>query len=167
MFNSNRSTSASGGARASVALIVALIALVTSTSGAAYAVQVAARNSVVSTSIKNGQVKSKDLAANAVTGSKIADGTVGAADISVIRVEWGGGVSVSGPGMVSSMPVTARCPAGTEVIGGGAEWIDVSPNAVPHIGSSTVSDNGWKASGTVDFGSAGEARLRVTALCLA
>ena len=54
--------------RPSPAMIVALFALVVSMSAGAYAVVIAPKNSVVSKSIKNGQVKTKDLKANAVKG---------------------------------------------------------------------------------------------------
>jgi hypothetical protein len=57
---------------ASVALFVAL-------GGVSYAA--ASKNSVISSSIKNGQVKSADIANNAVTSSKIKNGNVGNKDL--------------------------------------------------------------------------------------
>jgi hypothetical protein len=65
----------------SPAMIVALLALIISMSAGAYAAVIAPKNSVVSKSIKNGQVKTKDLKANAVKAGQIADGSVGSADI--------------------------------------------------------------------------------------
>ncbi|MCR1783835.1 hypothetical protein KVF89_14945 [Nocardioides carbamazepini] len=53
---------------------IAILALTIAVSGTAYAV--AAKNSVVSSSIKNGQVKTKDLAPNGVDGSRIAPNAV-------------------------------------------------------------------------------------------
>jgi hypothetical protein len=50
-------------------------------SGAYAAVTIAEKNSVVSSSIKNGQVKSRDVAKNAVNSKKIKDGQVTSADI--------------------------------------------------------------------------------------
>jgi hypothetical protein len=44
--------------------------------GVAYAVTTAPRNSVVSRSIKNGQVRKPDLANGAVVGGKVADGAI-------------------------------------------------------------------------------------------
>jgi len=68
---------------------IAILALTIAVSGTAYAV--AAKNSVVSSSIKNGQVKTKDLArgavkdsrlaGDAVDGSKVADDSLTGADI--------------------------------------------------------------------------------------
>ena len=45
--------------------------------GAAYAVAIAPKNSVVSRSIKNGQVKSADAADNGLTGTDIKESTLG------------------------------------------------------------------------------------------
>jgi hypothetical protein len=66
--------------RPSPALVVACLALFVSLSGVAWAAT-AGRNTVNSTSIRNGQVKNVDLAANAVTGSKIKNGQVASADV--------------------------------------------------------------------------------------
>ncbi len=57
-----------------------LIAIFIALSGSALAANVA-KNSVTSKSIKNGQVKNKDLAADAVDSSKVIDGSVIGADI--------------------------------------------------------------------------------------
>ncbi len=66
--------------RPSPALLIACLALFVSLSGVAWAAT-AGRNTVVSTSIKNGQVKGVDLAANAVTSAKIRNGQVRSADV--------------------------------------------------------------------------------------
>lgn len=65
--------------RPSLALVVALVALVAALSNGAYAVSTAQKNSVVSKSIKNGQVKTVDLAPKSVSGAKLKDGAVGSA----------------------------------------------------------------------------------------
>lgn len=78
--------------RVSPSLVISILALVVATSSGAYAaVTIAEKNSVVSKSIKNknvksadikpGAVKVKQLGSNSVDGTKIADGTVGTADI--------------------------------------------------------------------------------------
>lgn len=164
---------ARGGSRATVALVVALLALVASTSGVAYAAEKAAKNSVVSKSIKNGQVKNKDLAAGAVTSDKIADGAVRASDVGIVTVQTTSAVLGDADGSTNDGPITdiieasVQCPAGTKVIGGGAEWVgsgDTNDNTYLH--SSTVSGNGWKAKGINDMGAQGNVQLQVTALCL-
>jgi len=68
--------------RLSPSLIISLIALVVAMSSGAYAVSQAPKNSVTSKSIKNGQVKTKDLAGNAVDANKVVDGSLGTGDLS-------------------------------------------------------------------------------------
>jgi len=66
-----------------VGVVVALIALaVALTGGTAYAaVKIAPKNSVVSKSIRNGQVRTADLARAAVTRAKLARGAVTSAQV--------------------------------------------------------------------------------------
>jgi hypothetical protein len=61
--------------------VMATIAVFIALGGGAYAVSTAPKNSVVSKSIKNGQVKKPDLADNSVTSNKVADGSLIGADI--------------------------------------------------------------------------------------
>jgi hypothetical protein len=58
--------------RLTFANVMSVIAVFIALGGGAYAVTTAPRNSVVSKSIKNGEVKNGDLGAGAVSGSKIA-----------------------------------------------------------------------------------------------
>jgi hypothetical protein len=67
--------------RVSPSLVISIFALVIAMSAGAYAATIAPKNSVVSKSIKNGQVKGKDIAKNAVNAKKIKDGQVGTADV--------------------------------------------------------------------------------------
>ncbi len=67
--------------RVSPSLVISVFALVIAMSAGAYAATIAPKNSVVSKSIKNGQVKGKDIAKNAVNSKKIKDGQVTSADI--------------------------------------------------------------------------------------
>jgi hypothetical protein len=67
--------------------VVSVIALFVGLGGGAYAVSVAEKNSVVSKSIKNGQVKMADLASNAVKGAKVADGSLTGADIAAGAID--------------------------------------------------------------------------------
>lgn len=61
--------------------VVGYVALFLALSAGAYAAAIAPKNSVVSKSIKNGQVKNADIAANAVDSSKIADNSITGADV--------------------------------------------------------------------------------------
>lgn len=61
--------------------LVGFLALFVALSAGAYAVTVAPKNSVVSKSIKNGQVKKADLKANSVTPDKVPDNSMTGADI--------------------------------------------------------------------------------------
>jgi hypothetical protein len=63
------------------ASVMATIALFIALGGGAYAVTTAPENSVVSKSIKNGQVKRRDLAKKAVNGAKVADNSLNGKDI--------------------------------------------------------------------------------------
>lgn len=66
--------------RSTLVFVIAVLALVVAMSStAAYAA--VARNSVLSKSIKNGQVKTPDLAADAVTSVKLRDGQVATPDL--------------------------------------------------------------------------------------
>jgi hypothetical protein len=67
--------------RLNYANIVASVALFMALGGVSYAAGTAAKNSVKSTSIGNGQVKNVDLGSNAVTSNKIKNNSVKGADI--------------------------------------------------------------------------------------
>src|SRR6476661_6114923 len=57
--------------------VMSTIAVFLAVGGGTLAFAVAKKNSVTSSSIRNGQVKKKDLGKGAVTNPKIADGAVG------------------------------------------------------------------------------------------
>jgi hypothetical protein len=67
--------------RISYANVVSTMALCLALGGVSYAAVKLPKNSVVSATIKNGQVKNKDLGKNAVTSTKIKDGGVADADL--------------------------------------------------------------------------------------
>jgi hypothetical protein len=68
--------------------VVSTLCLFLLLGGVAYAVTAAPKNSVTSRSIKNGQVKAADLATNAVKGTKVADGSLTAADLKEGSSSW-------------------------------------------------------------------------------
>jgi len=67
--------------RLSYANVIATLALFIALGGVSYAASIAPKNSVRSSSIKNGQVKTPDLANNAVTSAKIKNGQVASVDL--------------------------------------------------------------------------------------
>jgi hypothetical protein len=68
---------------------VGFLALFVALGGVAWAAT-APRNSVVSKSIRDGQVKSVDVAADAIDGSKVADGALDGQDLNLAEVVPGG-----------------------------------------------------------------------------
>jgi hypothetical protein len=67
--------------RITYANVVSTLALCLALGGVSYAAVKLPNNSVTSATIKNGQVKNKDLGKNSVTGAKLKDGTVADADV--------------------------------------------------------------------------------------
>ena len=63
------------------AYAIAIVALIAALAGGAYAAVQLGKNDVKSKHIKNGQVKNKDLADNAVNGAKVAPDSLTGADI--------------------------------------------------------------------------------------
>ena len=82
--------------RLTYANVTATLALFVALGGAAYAVTLAPANSVNSAAIIDGQVKTADVAKNAVTGAQVKNGSLSGADVK---------------------GVTAKCPAGMTLIG--------------------------------------------------
>ena len=149
----------------SPSFVVATVALVLATSTGAYAaVKIAPKNSVVSKSIKNGQVKAADLKTNAVTGKKIKDGSITAADLAKGTIPAGGTIAAGSvgadkldPGLLSDLNdattlgglsasqivamvnqgeyVEARQPAaGVNILKKDSEAVDVLSLSLPHAG---------------------------------
>jgi hypothetical protein len=68
---------------------MATIAVFVALGGSGYAAVRLSKNSVTSTSIKNGQVKAADLARNAVTTGKVKDGSLLSADFKAGQIPAG------------------------------------------------------------------------------
>lgn len=135
--------------RPSLALVVAILALVVAMGGTSYAAVTLAKNSVLSKHIKNGEVKTPDLKNGAVTGAKVKDGSLAASDFAAGQVPTGpagpagpaGATGATGPAgptntvtvIASSAPIangsfgsaTATCPAGKQAVGGGVDPFNV------------------------------------------
>jgi hypothetical protein len=104
--------------------VVAYLALFLALGGGAYAATKAAKNTVVSKSIKNGQVKKKDLGDNSVISQKVKDGTLQSADFApgaagVSNYVTYEASSESGGGDIKNATATCLDPD-TEVVGGGS-----------------------------------------------
>jgi hypothetical protein len=83
--------------RLSYANVIASLALFIALGGVSYAATIAPKNSVRSSSIKNGQVKTADLANNAVTSAKIKNGQVAAADMATsLRADLNDAATLNG-----------------------------------------------------------------------
>jgi hypothetical protein len=131
--------------RPSLALVVALLALVVATGGTSYAAVTLAKNSVLSKHIKNGQVKTADLKDGAVTGAKVKDGSLAAGDFAAGQLPAGpagpagakgdtGAQGVPGPVNLVTVvetssvitpgdfdTVVVECPAGMKAVSGGID----------------------------------------------
>lgn len=170
------------------ALVVAGLALVLSIGGTAVAATIAAPNSVVSSSIQNGQVKSadigdgkvknQDLRADAVDTRVVAAGAIGSSELSpVVVITANSALTSDADGVPNGgdhgiAAATAQCPVGTDLLGGGAQWVS---NTIFGTGNENVylqeqfASNGqtaWTVEGVVDFGAQGNIRLQAQAFCL-
>ncbi|CAN5446531.1 hypothetical protein BH09ACT12_BH09ACT12_07350 [soil metagenome] len=107
---------------------IALLALCLALSGTtAYAVsKTAAKNSVVSKSIKNGQVKRQDLAADSVTGDKVADATLTGDDVADESLE------------------------GTDIANGSLHGNDIDLSSLDRVPSARVASLGGTVRGVAD-----------------
>ena len=114
------------------ALIVAIVALVVATSGAA----------VAAIKIQNGSIAGKKLQNGAVTTKKLKNGAVTASKLATIRTA---SQTLNIPAN-SNNAVTIPCAANELVIGGGAAYQVVDANANIAIRSSfkDLAANGWR-----------------------
>jgi hypothetical protein len=105
--------------------VVAYLALFLALGGGAYAAVTAGKNTVKSKSIKDGQVKTKDLGKDAVVSAKVKDGSLLGMDFAAGQLPPG----VTGYQIVQResardgtniKSLQAPCPAGKVLLGGGA-----------------------------------------------
>lgn len=111
--------------RPSPAMVVACISLFVALSGAGTAAVVTLKkNSVLSKHIKNGQVKTSDLAANAVNSAKVSDG-------SLLAHDFAAGQLPAGPPGPQGEPATKL-------------WARVSSTGTKFAGSPSVSSTRFR-----------------------
>jgi hypothetical protein len=71
------------------ATMISLLALFVALGGSSYAAVTLSRNSVLSSTIKNGQVKSADIATNAVSSTKVKNGSLRTVDFAAGQLRAG------------------------------------------------------------------------------
>jgi hypothetical protein len=129
-------------------LVVAAVVLVLVFSGGA----------VASKLITGAQVKNESL-----TGADVRNRSLGVADLAT-KARSGYQIVVKDSAVLTedfqSFSVTATCPAGKVVVGGGAHWLD---NVEPVQNFATANGRGWTAQGHNPF--AAPDRVRIQIIC--
>jgi hypothetical protein len=116
--------------------------------------------SLTGTQIKAGSLTGIQIKAGSLTGSQIDTSTLSGVTASQLAsIQY---VSTTAPFGAAGVTATANCPAGTNVIGGGAI---VSNDLLDFVNDSgpSATRNGWTATG---FGELGDS-MTVTAICTA
>jgi hypothetical protein len=171
--------------RPSPALVVSCIALAAALGGTGYATVLnVPRNSVGAAQLKNSAVTTKKLAANAVTSSKVLNGSLGKADFRPGQIPAGpagpqGPAGAAGPPGLSAVervdvttpssstsPKTASlpCPTGKRLVGGGARVNAGSPN-VAIVAAFPDDDNIYRATAREVVGTGTSWTLTAFAVC--
>lgn len=116
--------------------------------------------SLTGTQIKAGSLTGAQIQPGSLTGTEINAGTLSGVTASKLGSIQYAGTTV--PFGAAGVTATANCPAGTNVIGGGAT---VSNDILDFVNDSgpTATRNGWTATG---FGEPGDS-MTVTAICTA
>jgi len=135
--------------------------------------------SVLSPEIANGSIRAVDIGADAVVGPQVVDGSLTGADLafaSVGKTSLAG--EVIGANQLAATTVSmdalilaggqegeifVSCPAGTQMISGGAEWETREPTLLI-TGSAPASGGAWKVQGR--NGTNSTRTLLAKALCL-
>ena len=142
--------------RLTFANVIAMIALFVALSGVAYAAALA-ENSVTRKTIQN----------SAVNGPKVANKSLSAADITGAAIDQltyvKSTVALPGNGTFNAKEETVACPAGTNLVGGGATTSDTDDAVINELGPSNAGPRTiWTATG--ESGQPGQT-MTVTAIC--
>jgi hypothetical protein len=152
--------------RPSPAMVVALIALIVALSGSAYALSKLNGKRLVKRSVAAGKIKK-----NTLTGKEINEAKLGSVPnaTSLARVDYekatGTFTAANSTSGNTPLVVTASCPPGLSVIGGGATVSNEGNDFVNDSGP-TPARNGWTANGFVVITPVGQT-MTVTAICAA
>jgi hypothetical protein len=125
--------------RITSAHVLAAVALFVALGGGAYAALKLPKNSVKSTTIKNGQVKAADLAKKSVTSAKIKDGQVKTGDLANNSVNGAkiadgqvGGADIA-DGQVGTADLADGAVNGAKIADGSVGGADLTPDEPFHI----------------------------------
>lgn len=136
--------------------MVALIALFVSLTGNGLALS--GKFTIDANDLQHGAVHRYAIHKNAVNSARIDTGAVHNSDLGKVVI-----MSESVPlPQNSSQSVTASCPAGSQLLGGGGR---TQVQGVPLTGSYPLSDNRWQADGT-NGNTGANATLEAYAICL-
>jgi hypothetical protein len=166
------------------ATVIACLALVFALGGTA----AHAANTVRSGDIVDGEVRSRDVMNRNLKGLDIADNSLGnrvlgansvtSEQLTGIFTVTSNSTAVSDAdgttngGQFTHVGATAQCPAGSDLISGGARWVDPSgmgtQNSAVFLQEQyrSGSGNDWTVEGIVDFGAQGNIKLQAQAYCL-
>lgn len=156
--------------RPSPAIIVAVVALVAALAGTAVAGSGAETSKVTRAKVKkiaNKQInkrlpwKTADIADDAVTTPKLANGAVVAPKLGTIHTR---SITINVP-TTEYREATATCQSGEKVLSGGAKWNNTSVGEFEPILESYRDGEGWYVRVQNGFGS--DRELTVEAYCLA
>jgi hypothetical protein len=164
----------------SPAIVIASVALLVAMGGTSIAaVSALPRSSVGTAQLKTGAVTTAKLRKNAVTSAKIGNGSLQRVDFAVGQLPAGptgpqGAPGVSGREEImaetaqsSSSPktVTATCPAGKKVLGGGIEVGGPGRSRVTVTESQPAGDSGWEAEAFEALATGAAWKLEAHAIC--
>jgi hypothetical protein len=175
--------------RPSAAMVVACIALLVTLGGTSYATALnVPRNSVGTLELQRNAVKAAKIAPNAVRTSHVLDGSLLVADFKAGQIPQGPKgekgdkgdkgstglsgveiVQVAGPAQsVIFTVVSAECPAGKRIIGGGAHTFplgDAYYDDIAIVSSYPTTPTRWQAVASEVNATAGNWTLTVYAIC--
>jgi hypothetical protein len=141
--------------------------------GTAWAATGLSKNEVRSSNIAKGQVKTPDLGKGAVTSAKVRNGTLLNRDFAKRQLPTSGiqrVVTFSASEDVDSQDVTATCPPGKKVVGGGGGWgiVPSDPANIVVLEWSVPTDalDGWRVKARRLPGGFGTWALRAEAVCM-
>lgn len=164
----------------SPATVIASLALLVALGGTSIAaVSALPRSSVGTAQLKTGAVTTATLRNKAVTSTKIRNGSLQRVDFAAGQLPAGptgpqGAPGVSGreeilaetaQNSASPKTVTATCPAGKKVLGGGIEVGGPGRNRVTATESQPVGESGWEAEAFEAVATGATWKLEAHAIC--